>query len=367
MAALDDRALNRATLARQLLLERHDMAAGSAIEHLVGMQAQAANAPYVGLWSRLDGFRAAELATMVEGRTAVRAPLMRGTIHLVTARDCLRLRAVLQPVLERAFRTGSPFGRNLQGVDVDAVLAAGRTLLDQAPLTRAQLGPALADRFPGHDATSLAHAVTYVVPVVQVPPRGVWGSSGPAAWATVAAWLGSPVDTGAAAPPDETVLRYLRAYGPATVQDVQSWSGLTRLGEVVDRLRPRLRTFRSAAGRELFDLPDAPRPDADTPAPVRFLPEYDNVLLSHADRTRFMTTDQRTPLFPGNGGALGTVLVDGRFAALWRLGPRTATITVEPAASSARTSADRAAVAAEGIRLLGFLAPDAADPVVVIA
>jgi DNA glycosylase AlkZ-like len=351
---LSRRALNRATLARQLLLRRHRRPVPDALEHLVGMQAQAPNAPYVGLWTRLDGFQPEVLAGLIEHRQAVRASLMRATVHLVTARDALMLRPLVQPVLVRNF-SGQAFNRNIAGLDLDQLLTAGRELLAAAPRSRATLGPLLAQRFPGYDPTSMAYAVSYLIPLVQVPPRGVWGASGPAALAPMEDWLGRPLDRDP--PPDAVVLRYLGAFGPASVKDAQAWSGLTRLREVVERLRPRLRTFRDGHGVELFDLPDAPRPDPDTPAPVRFLPEYDNLLLSHADRSRVNPQRYEIPLLPGNGGNSGTVLVDGEFRATWAIardGDR-ATLTVR---SFARPStSDTEAVGAEAGRLLAFTDP----------
>ena len=377
---LDDRALNRATLARQLLLDRVAMPAAAAIEHLVGLQAQAPDAPYVGLWTRLAGFRVGELARLVTGRRAVRAPLMRATLHLVTARDCRALRPLVQSVLARAFGVQA-FARNLAGVDLHEVRTAGRALLTERPRTRAELGPLLAERWPERDSVSLAYAVTYLEPLVQVPPRGVWGEAGPAAWAPAEHWLAGAADEPAgavnepigpdghagpgwpaepAAALDELVVRYLRSFGPASVRDVQLWSGLTRLREVTDRLGDRLREFRAADGRTLVDLPEAPRPDRDAPAPVRFLPEYDNLLLSHADRRRVITDGRRPPLFPGNGGRYGTLLVDGRHAAHWSV-TRTgdgaaATLVVEPPA--ALRPPEREAVEAEGAALLAFVAPE---------
>jgi len=350
------RALNRATLARQLLLHRAKLSPVEAIEHLVGMQAQAPNAPYVGLWTRLDDFHPDELAQSVTERRAVRTPLMRATIHLVSARDCLVLRPVVQSALVRRF-AGSPFARNLVGMDTEALLAAGRVLLGERPRTRAELGPLLGERWPDRDATSLAYAISYLLPLVQVPPRGIWGATGKATWTTAEAWLGRPLATEPT--PDELVVRYLAAFGPASVNDMQAWSGLTRLREATERLRPRLAAFRDEAGNELLDLPDAPRPDPDTPAPPRFLPEYDNVLFAHADRSRIIADDRRPPLFAGDGGVLGTVLVDGFLRGTWRLthGPGTATLRIQPFTRLSAT--DAAAVADEGARLLSFTAADA--------
>jgi Winged helix DNA-binding domain len=323
------------------------------VEHLVGMQAQEPRDPYVGLWTRLEGFDPHELGRLVAERRAVRSPLMRTTLHLVSARDCLTLDPLLRPVLERGFWTGTPFGRKLKGLDVDAVVAAGRALLDEQPRTNAQLRTLLSERWPGYDPSSLAYAVHHLVPVVQIPPRGVWGQKGLPTWATTETWLGRPVDPHPSI--DELVLRYLAAFGPAGVMDVQAWTGLTRLREVVDRLRPRLRPFRDENGRELFDLPDAPRPDPDTPVPVRFLPQYDNLLLSHADRTH--VTGDAAAGWPSDGLHWSALLVDGVVGGAWRITQerRSATLTVRLLGAVR----DPAAVEGEAARLCGFLVPEA--------
>jgi hypothetical protein len=343
---LTRRALNRALLERQLLLSRGRLGAAEAIERIVGMQAQVPNAPYIGLWTRLEAFRPDELGRMIERGEAVRGPLFRATLHLVTAPDWPELRSVVQPVLERSFGS-TAFARNLDGIDLDALLAAGRALLEERPRTRAELARLLGERWPDRDGASLAYAITYLVPLVQVPPRGVWGRTGQATWTAAEARLEARPS------PDELILRYLRAFGPATVADVRTWSGLAGLRDPIERLRPQLRTVRDEQGRELLDLPGAPLPDPETPAPPRFLPDYDNVLLGHADRSRVM--DERTRAAIG----MPTVLVDGFVAATWKL-ERTAgsaTLVVEP--FGRLPPRDREAVTAEAAQLLAFTAADA--------
>ena len=352
---LSRRELNRALLGRQLLLERERRSVAGTVEHLVAMQAQNPRDPYVAVWTRLQDFDPHELGRMVAEREAVRIPLLRTTLHLVTARDCLAMAPLLRPVLERGFWTGSPFGRQVKGVDIDAVLAAGRELLDERPRTTAQLRVLLGERWPGYDASSLAYAVRHLVPVVQVPPRGVWGGKGLPTWATTERWLGRPLDPAPSI--DRLVLRYLAAFGPATVMDVQAWSGLTRLREVAERLRPRLRTFLDPDGRELLDLPDAPRPDPDTPAPPRFLPEYDNVVLGHADRTRIVPGDAIWKWEFPDPAFRSPLLIDGFVQAAWHFKQDrdSATLVVEPLVPLP----DPPAVEEEATHLLEFLAPEA--------
>ena len=348
---LTARALNRALLARQYLLERHSMPAIAAIDHLVGLQAQAPLAPYVGLWTRLTDFDPAELSDAIVERRAVRTSLMRGTIHLVSADDALMLRPLIQPVLERGYQR-STFGRAVAGRDMSDILAAGRELVDTGPRTSQEIVRALADRFPDVPADSLAYAIGYLVPLVQAPPRGLWGRTGPVARASLETWLGRPLASDPSV--DDLVIRYLAAFGPATVADLGAWSGLTGLRPVVDALRPRLEGFRDERGRELFDLPGAPRPDPDTPAPPRFLPEYDNVLLGHADRSRIIPAGRAIPLAPGNGARMGPLLLDGMFGGAWRInnGAGGATLAIEPfepVGPSARIGLEE-----EGHRLLAF-------------
>jgi hypothetical protein len=353
---LGRRALNRALLARQLLLQRAAISVPAAVEKLVGLQAQIPQNPYLALWSRLDGFRPEELSRLLAGRRAVRATMMRATLHLVTARDYLTLRPVLQPALDRNLYTGSPYGRRLSGMDVEELVAAGREVVE-APRPASEIRRQLGERWPERDPAAMAYAIHSLVPVVQLPPRGLWGGVGRPIWLSAESWLGRSV-TGALAP-DRMVLRYLAAFGPATVADVQTWSGLPALRAVLERLRPRLRSFRDEHGRELLDLPGAPRPDPDTPAPPRFLPEYDNVLLSHADRARIVSEEDRRRMTAMVGPMTSALLVDGFVRAGWRIdrdGQR-ATLSINLYRRLSR--AERRAVEEEGGKLLAFLAADA--------
>jgi hypothetical protein len=371
-AVLNRRALNRALLSRQLLLDRVDLPdeAGrrratviQAIEHLVGLQAQAPFPPYYGLWSRLGGFRPEDLAALLTDRKAVRIALMRGTIHLVSARDCLPLRRLVQPVLERGLR--GAFGKQLAGVDPAAVAAAGRELVESEPMTFSQLGDALAGHWPDHPPAALAQAVRAYVPLVQVPPRAVWGRAGQSAHTSAEHWLGLAAEQDPADPERDTlaglVTRYLAAFGPATARDVAAWSGLTGLRAVMDQLRPSLVTFRDEQGAELFDLPSAPRPGEEAPAPVRLAAEFDNLLLSHADRSRVIQAENLKRFYTINGIFPGAVLIDGFVAGMWRLArtKSTATLTVELFGSTR----ERAQVAREAERMLAFCASGASHDI----
>ncbi|WP_367131317.1 winged helix DNA-binding domain-containing protein [Saccharothrix sp. HUAS TT1] len=274
---LSRRALGRATPARQFLPARADRPVPEVVEHLVGSQARAPHTWYTGLWSRVAGFTPDLAADPLVDRGLVRMAAMRSTIHLLTAADALALRPVVQPALDRDLFRNHTHGREARELDVAAVVVAGRALLAEKPRTNKELGALLHEQWPDRTPATPAYAVRCLVPLVQVPPRGVWGRSGAIAHTGAETWLGAPVaDRPSAA---DLVRRYLAAFGPATVEDVQTWSGLTRLREVVEDL-PLLR-LRDEDGRELFDLPDAPRPDEDEPAPPRFLYDFDNVLLSH--------------------------------------------------------------------------------------
>jgi hypothetical protein len=353
--ALSLRALNRATLERQMLLRRWQTPMLDAIERLVGLQAQTPHSWYHGLWTRLEGFQPEGLAELLIKRKVDRIALMRSTIHLVTARDCLALRPLMQSVIERS--TKGSFGKHWKGLDTGAVVAAGQALVEQQPRTFSELGKLLAERWPDRNPAALAQVIRAWLPLVQVPPRGVWGMSGTASHTTAEAWLGRPLANNPSI--EEIIPRYLAAFGPATVKDIQAWSGLTRLSELTERLRPRLITFRDDQGRELFDLPDAPRPAPDTPVAPRFLYDYDNLLLSHADRTRFITNEYHKQGFTMDGPMPCIVLIDGFTNGTWKLirQRRTATLTITP--FRRLTKKETAALTEEGALLLAFAAADA--------
>jgi hypothetical protein len=353
---LGERALNRALLARQLLLRRVDMRVSDIVEHLVGLQAQEPLPPYIGLWSRLRAFDPYELGRMLTDREALRLTLMRGTVHLVTVDDALLLRPLVQVVIERSHN--GAFGRRMGGVDLGELATKVRELLADEPLTARELGRRLVADGIGIDVEAIGSASRVYVPLVQIPPRGVWGARGQAKYATIEAWTGRDLE----AEPriEDVVLRYLRAFGPASVMDMQKWSGLTKLRESFERLRPQLMTFRDDRDRELFDVPDAPRPGPDVPAPVRFLGEYDNVLLGHADRRRIISEDFSWAEMSADGRFVSGLLIDGTLRATWwteRDGNRRATLAVRPLGRLSRV--EREQVDAEARRLIAFLLADA--------
>ncbi|MEV0279809.1 winged helix DNA-binding domain-containing protein [Streptomyces sp. NPDC050610] len=356
---LDSRALNRATLARQLLLDRAGLPALDAVAHLGGMQAQEPQEPFVGLWSRLRAFDPAELSELLAGRQVVRTHLMRRTVHLVTAADALAWRARHDAMLRQ--RVLGNYRRELDGVDLGELAAAGRAVLaDGEPRSMTELARALADRWPEPGPRALGEMlVAALVPVVQLPPRGLWRTKGGVRNVPLSSWLGREIDPPAVDGTDPVgqalVRRYLAAFGPAATADLRAWSGLAGLPAAVAALREELVSFRDERGRELLDLPDAPRPDADTPAPVRFLPAFDNAILGFQDRGRIIDDAHRGLSVTG----ARVVLVDGRAAATWTA--KDGTVTVAPLRAFSR--AERAAVAEEGQALASFLSDGESDRV----
>lgn len=345
LPVLGQRALNRALLERQMLLERSTRGVVAAVEHLVAVQAQVPGAPYLGLWSRVAGFDPDDLGRRVTDLSMIRMPTLRCTVHLTTADDALEIRPIVAPLLRRAFL--GQFSKQLAGIDLDEVAAAGLDVLDR-PMSVTEIGRLLGERWPGPDAAALGYAVQYCAPLAQVPPRGVWGAMGRPKLDVLPRMLGRAL---AAEPSvDDLVLRYLRAFGPAATADTRAFTGVGGLKEVVERLD--LRRFADERGRELLDVPDGPLPDPDTPAPPRYLGEYDNIMLAHDDRTRVLDTEHRPKVLPA---AVRPLLVDGRVAASWTSGP--GGIDVKP--FSRLSDADAEDVVAEGERLLADLFPEA--------
>ena len=354
---LGRRALNRALLERQLLLRRVDIPVRDAVEHLLGLQAQSVPPTYYGLWSRIEGFDPHELGRMLTEREVVRMTLMRGTVHLVTVRDALLLRPLVQVVIERSHN--GAFGRRMGGADLAELERVVRQELDGEALHARELGRRLVARGIGDDVEAIGNATRVHVPLVQVPPRGVWGKSGQAKYATLEAWTGRELDPDPSI--DEVALRYLAAFGPASVMDMQNWSGLTKLRDVFERLRPRLVTFGDEEGKELFDLPDSPRPAPGVLAPVRFLGEYDNVLLGHAGRRRIIPADFPWKEMLAPGRWVSNFLVDGMLRGTWwieREGKRSATLAIRPFGEV--SPAEREEVGAEAERMVEFAEPEAA-------
>lgn len=352
---LTTRALGRATLARQMLLAREKTTALRAVEKLFGMQAQLPRPPFIGLWTRVDGFEAQDLAQLVHARKVVRATLMRCTLHLVTAKDYALLRPAMQPALTAAMK--GILGDSAQAVDLERLKAAARACLAERPRTFEELRAVLGPQWPEANVRFLGYAVRTHLPLVQVPEDTRWGWPGSARFALAEGWTGRP--SPAAVDMKAVVLRYLAAYGPAGARDAQAWSGLRGLEEAFEALRPKLVAFRDEKGRELFDLKGAPRPSADAAAPVRFLPDYDNLLLSHADRSRVIDDAHRKRVATANLRILPTFLVDGRVAGIWKLertGKR-AVLGIAPFAPLSR--ATKAELTAEGTSLARFVEPDA--------
>ncbi len=348
---LDLRALSRATLDRQLLLRRSALPAHAAVEHLLGLQAQNVKPPYYALAARLDGFTPGALSGLMAEREVVRIVTMRSTIHTHTAADALTLRPLVQAARDREL---GAFRKGLVGVDLDRLAVLARELVEAEPRTMKELREALLVEWPDADPQALAIAARCTLPLVQVTPRGLWGRSGQVALTTAEHWLDRPAEP--VPTPDATVLRYLAAFGPASVKDMQTWAGLTRLREAFERLRPRLATFYDPNGVELFDLPDAPRPAADTPAPPRFLPEFDNLLLSHADRTRVVPAEYWGRAWQGNV-AHRTFLVDGFLAGVWKIEDADGHhhLVIEPFGKLTKVEKDD--VTAEGARMLDTMHP----------
>ncbi|MGW2053905.1 winged helix DNA-binding domain-containing protein [Streptomyces sp. NPDC001840] len=361
MTVLSTRALNRATLARQLLLDRADIPLLDAVAHLGGLQAQEPQEPFTGLWSRLRAFDPAALDGLLTGRSVVRTHLMRRTVHLVTADDVLAWRARHDAMLRQ--RVLGTYRRELDGTDLAELAAAGRAVMaDGEPRSMTELARALADRWPAPGPRALGEMlVAALVPMAQLPPRGLWRTRAGVRNVPLSSWLSREIDppaTDGSDPVGQTLVRrYLAAFGPAASADLRAWCGLAGLPAAVAAIREELVTFRDEHGRELLDLPDAPRPDPGTPAPVRFLPAFDNAILGYHDRSRIIDAPHRGLSVTG----ARIVLVDGRTAATWTV--EAGTVTVTPLRAFTRT--EHTAVTEEAQSLASFLSDGDSDRVLV--
>lgn len=348
------RALNRATLARQMLLARVRATPTAVIEQLAGLQAQWPKLPFIGLWTRLERFRREDLAALLERRSVVRATMMRGTLHLVSAKDYLAMRAALQPLLDRGL-LGVLRGRAKE-LDLVKLATTARRYLESEPRTFEEIRDHLLARNPKDDERAMGYVARMSLPLVMVPTDATWSFPPASRFALAESWLKKPLRP---AEPKAVVLRYLAALGPASVADAQTWSGMQGLREVFEALRPKLQTFRDARGRELFDLPDAPRPKEDVAAPVRFLPEFDNLLLGHADRSRVIDERHRPAVYRAGLRVEQAFLVEGFVAGTWTTErkKRVATLTIEPVLALAKGAHE--ALEAEALELVRFVEPDA--------
>lgn len=355
------RALNRATLARQGLLARERVGVVEAVERFGGLQAQEPKPPFLALWSRVEAFSGDDLRGAYAAGEVVRAMMMRATLHTVSARDFGVLRPVLQPAMDAAMR-GALKGRD-EGYEVEAVVRAATALVRKGPMTFGSLRAALADRFPDANDRALGYTVRTQLPLVMQPTEDRWAFPRDARFGLPprpagggAERLASSDTTGRPRGDVEALVRrHLGAFGPATVADVQAWSGLRGLKDVM-------------AGMELeelegglYDLPGAPRPGADAEAPARFLPEFDSLLLAHADRTRIVSDEHRAGLVTKNLRVRAVFLWDGFAAGTWtvKATKRAATLTLEPFARLPRGA--KAVLTEEGERLLRFAEPDSRD------
>ncbi len=350
------RELNRATLARQLLLERANISALNALERLVGLQAQVTKPPYIGLWTRLSSFHHDDLTQLLESRQAVRATMMRSTLHVMATEDYLLLRPALQPALTRALH--GFFSKSAKNIDAEQFTVAMQAYVQEQPRTFVEMRSKLTELFPNTDPALMAYVVRTHLPLVQIHPGGTWNFTGSPAHAFAEAWLSRPFSD----PAESTrvlILRYLAAFGPATVKDIQAWSGLTRLQPTVDALKSELCTFRDEQGNLLYDLPDSLRPSADVAAPLRFIPEFDNLVLSHAERRRIVRDAYRPLFIVPPGRVLATFLVDGFVSGTWKTErtPDVARLIITPFEPLADNIRD--GLTEEAQRLLYFVEADA--------
>lgn len=352
------RQLNRTLLARQLLLERSPLDSHAAIENLVAMQSQIPNPPYIGLWTRLLRFEKSDLTALLQSRQVARAPWLRSTLHLVTAGDHQRFQAVIQPALARGLR--SFFGVRAKGLDIERLIAIAKPYLEAETPAIGALRDKLQEHEPERDKQAMAYALRSALPLVQIPPSGTWGVGTRANYTTAESWLGAPkpLDLGA------LFRRYLAAFGPASVMDFQTWTGMTSLKNQLAPVLKKLVKYQDDGGQALFDLPGALITPPEAPAPIRFLPEYDNILIAHRDRRRILPETQRKKVLVSAGRVLGTVLIDGFAAAIWKAQREKNIARLKVSLFEGQPADNLRDIEAEGRALLRFIGDDAEDFIV---
>jgi hypothetical protein len=348
---MDSRQLNRTLLARQHLIKRSNMSISAILHHLIGMQSQVPTSPYISLWSRIEKFQHDSLSQLLLDRGAIRMALMRSTIFLVTGYDGLSIRPLMQSVMERTLQGN--FGSGLTVLDYDEFTKTIRNLVECQPRTLNELGKILKETWVDSKPDSLAAAARNLVPLVQIPPRGIWGAKGKAVYTSAEHWLSQSLVTDYSL--ETLILRYLKAYGPATISDIQYWSGLTQIREVIAGLRDQLNIYLNEDGIELFDVFDLEIPENDTSVPVRFLAEFDNILLSHKNRSRIISEEYRDRVFTVNGIIKATFLIDGFVQGLWRIENQSnsTTLIIEPFRPLLKV--DKEELVIEGTKLIDFV------------
>jgi hypothetical protein len=336
-----------------MLLKREKTSVTKAVERLGGLQAQEPKPPFIGLWTRIEGFDPGDLNKALHDREVIRATMMRATLHLVSAADYLALRNALQPAMTDAMRA---LGSRGKGLEVEKVIPVARQLLAKEPRNFDELRDLLQTEFPDVNERALGYATRMHLPLAMVPTEDRWAFPAKAAFTPAEPWLGKPL---ADPDPEALVLRYLSTFGPATPADFQTWSGLKATKTVFEKLRDRLHTFEDENGRTLFDLPDAHRPDEAEPAPPRFLPEFDSLVLAHADRTRVIADEHKPQVVTKNLRVKATFLWDGFVAGTWKVDAKKTKATLHLAPFKKLPKSAAKELSEEGMRLLAFLEGDA--------
>lgn len=341
---ITQRELNRTLLDRQLLLSTSKVKTMQALERLVALQAQVASPPYFGLWSRVEGFNPSELMKLRDQGKAVRAALLRSTLHWVTASDYTWIRPILQPALERAWQ--GFFGVRKSSIEVQPLCQAAREILNAGPISMSSLSDEMLKHFPAWNKHAMEYGVRTHLPLVQVSPAGTWKGGTAARYALF--------EVAPKADATRLVRSYLAAFGPATPKDIAAWAGFSAIGKTMEAMRDELSTYKDEDGRILYDLPKAKIIAGDTPAPLRFVAEYDNLILAHADRSRIVPEALRKQVFLTAGRVRATVLVDGFVAGAWKLEKDKKQTRLVVEIFCRQPKAVRDAIQAEGERLLQF-------------